>query len=184
MHGFNIGKNIYTKSYINPITKKFDAFSLIAGNNIFWTLFLLMGPFLILDKITKEKKLFWSLSLLVLLPLILFSEGGFYLFPIALASYFFKNNPKKVSLAILVWSVVLLAKALISYYTYGREVMTLYQQLAYSNEFMMVTAIPFILSYNGKRGGRGRKWEKNLFYIFYPSHLIILNIISIMINGK
>lgn len=184
MHIVNIVKNIYTKAYIHPLTKEFDAFNLIAGNNIFWTLFLFLSLFIILDKLVKDKEKIWMIPMILVFPLIIFSEGGFYLLPIGLAAYFSNNDPKKVSLAILIWSLILLGKTLFSYFTGGNELMSLYQQLTYSNEFLMLTAIPFILLYNGERGGRGKKWEKNLFYIFYPLHLIVLNIISIGLFGK
>lgn len=43
---------------------------------------------------------------------------------------------------------------------------------------MMITVLPFIYLYNGQRGGSGQKWQKNLFYYFYPIHLIIIYILS------
>lgn len=185
MHVVNIVKNVITKSYINPFTKEFDLFNLISGNNIFWTLFLFMCLFISLDKLLNSKNklnIKWLAASILLLPFIVFAEGGIYLLPLALACFFFDNDKKKVSLSLFIWSIVLLVKTLISYFTGGQEYMTLYQQLSYSSEFLMMTAIPFILLYDGKRGGRGRKWEKNLFYFFYPAHLVALNLISIAIN--
>lgn len=90
--------------------------------------------------------------------------------------FFFYNDAKKVSVAIILWSIVLLINALLEYST-GMAGDSLYVHLAYANEFLMATSVPFILAYNGERGGSGKKWEKNLFYIFYPLHLAIIYII-------
>lgn len=37
-------------------------------------------------------------------------------------------------------------------------------------QWMMIAALPWILGYNGKRGS-GNKW---VFYVFYPTHLLVL----------
>ncbi|MBF0805804.1 hypothetical protein IR116_03145 [Streptococcus sp. 19428wA2_WM07] len=39
---------------------------------------------------------------------------------------------------------------------------------------MQCLAIPLITAYNGQRGGQGKSWEKNLFYIAYPLHLTLI----------
>ncbi|VTS17099.1 TraX family protein [Streptococcus porcinus] len=185
MHMINIVRSVLTKGYINSYTKEFDAFGLIAGNNIFWTLFLMLSLFILLDKVKNGEGLRgkkWIVAIILMLPLILFAEGGFYLLPIAFACFFFNNNAKKVSVSVFIWSMILLSKTLFNYVDGGNQVMSLYQQLTYSSEFLMMTSIPFILAYNGKRGGSGKKWEKNLFYVFYPLHLVIIYSLSIIFN--
>lgn len=185
MHIINITRNIITKAYINPFTGEFDFMSLVAGNNIFWTLFLFMSLFIMLDRLINIKGIDgkkWIIPIILILPLILFAEGGVYLLPIALACYFFNNDAKQVSIVIFIWSMVLLFKTLYNYTQGGSRDISLYQQLTYSSEFLMMTSIPFICVYNGKRGGSGKRWEKYLFYIFYPLHLIILNAITLVLN--
>lgn len=177
----NIIYNLVTKNYIHPITNTFYFSGLINGWNIFWTLFLFMMLFISLEHLRKQstyQRLIWLVPTVGLLFLILFAEGGIYLLPIALACYFFNNNAKKVSFVIALWSLLLFLKSLISYYTGAQDVQTLYQYLTFSNEFMMFTAILFILSYNGERGGQGKSWEKNLFYILYPAHLAVIYILA------
>ncbi|MGX7347930.1 TraX family protein [Aerococcus vaginalis] len=173
MHGINIARNLLTGNYVNPVTGETGLFELINGLNIFWTLFLIFALFILLTKVKEQSKWFILPSLL-LTPLILMAEGGFYLLPIALASFYFKNDAKKVSLFIAGWSAVLLAKALFNHFSGAAGDISLYQTLTFDNEFMMATVIPFLLSYNGQRGGYGKPWEKQLFYIFYPTHLIVL----------
>src|SRR5699024_323829 len=88
MHIINITRNIITKAYINPFTGEFDFMSLVAGNNIFWTLFLFMSLFIMLDRLINIKGIDgkkWIIPIILILPLILFAEGGVYLLPIALA---------------------------------------------------------------------------------------------------
>lgn len=45
-------------------------------------------------------------------------------------------------------------------------------------QWIMIFALPIILSYNGKRGN----YPKPLFYIYYPSHLYALAAISMLLN--
>lgn len=44
-------------------------------------------------------------------------------------------------------------------------------------QWMMIFALPIILCYNGKRGN----YPKWLFYIYYPAHLFVLALISMLI---
>lgn len=46
--------------------------------------------------------------------------------------------------------------------------------------FALLLAIPLILSYNGKRGAGGA-FNKWVFYIFYPLHLVVIGIIKFYI---
>lgn len=52
-----------------------------------------------------------------------------------------------------------------------------YQQLFQSGVFL---ALPLLYAYNGKRG-KGGQFNKWVFYIFYPLHLLILGIIKYII---
>lgn len=47
-------------------------------------------------------------------------------------------------------------------------------------QMFALAAIPLLLCYNGKRG----KWKlKSFFYIFYPAHLVILQLIAWLVRG-
>lgn len=48
------------------------------------------------------------------------------------------------------------------------------------NQMFALAAIPLLLCYNGKRG----KWKmKSFFYIFYPAHLAVLQLIAWLVRG-
>ena len=48
------------------------------------------------------------------------------------------------------------------------------------NQMFALAAIPLLLCYNGRRG----KWNmKSFFYIFYPAHLVILQLIAWLVWG-
>lgn len=46
-------------------------------------------------------------------------------------------------------------------------------------QWMMIFALPIILSYNNKKG---KKYNKYIFYIFYPMHLCIIYLIGAMMS--
>jgi hypothetical protein len=188
MYGINIIHNLLTKSnFDNPFTKQFDIYLLLDGQNIFITLAFLFAFLWILDNL--RKKVFSNiqiigaiLGLILLLPCILFSEGGPYELIIALIFYLFRGNLKKITVGISLFSLILLINTLYNYLSFD-NIISLYQELTFNNEFMIITVLPFIYLYNGKRGGNGAKWQKNLFYYFYPIHLIIIYLLQDIMAG-
>jgi hypothetical protein len=188
MYGINIIHNLLTKSnFDNPFTKQFDIYLLLDGQNIFITLAFLFAFLWILDNL--RKKVFSNiqiigaiLGLIFLLPCILFSEGGPYELIIALIFYLFSGNLKKITVGISLFSLILLINTLYNYLSFD-NIISLYQELTFNNEFMIITVLPFIYLYNGKRGGNGAKWQKNLFYYFYPIHLIIIYLLQDIMAG-
>lgn len=57
-----------------------------------------------------------------------------------------------------------------------RPVFDVYHMFQNDFQWLMLLALPFLLLYNGKRGGRKRpsRFEKYFYYIFYPVHLYLL----------
>lgn len=53
----------------------------------------------------------------------------------------------------------------------------LHSLLEINFQWMMIFALPFLLSYNGKRG----KGFKKLFYIYYPAHVYLYYLISVFL---
>lgn len=178
MHAINIINNLLTndihENFYNSYTNEFEPLRILQGHNIFWTFFLIMAMFIMLDKIKNgqdKKAKLWIIPAILIIPFIFFSEGGIYLFPISLACFYFNNDKKKVSMAILIWSLILLANTLNSALHLPEDI-SMYQHITFSSDFMMMTSIPFILMYNGKRGGQGKKWEKTCF--IYSIHYTLL----------
>lgn len=183
MFVINIVRNVLIKSYFHPITGEVDIFQLINGYNIFLTLSLFFILFLLFEKWKSSQGIRRWIQLLwigVTLFLLLFSEGGIYLLPFGLAFYFFKNDKKKSSIVILIISALLLVKGILGYEGMKDIYPSLYHYLTFDSQFMMVTTIFLIALYNGQRGGRNIPFEKQLFYLFYPIHLIVIYCISAM----
>lgn len=176
----NIAINL-TFHNVSSSTGKYTFFSLIAGHNIFLTLAAMFVIVWCLENIKHRKNLVISIILAIITAVIsLVLEGGFYLLPITLIVWFFYGKKSLQCVGIGVYSLALLIKALISYYT-GNPGTTLYCDLCFDNEWAMSLVIPFILLYNGKRG-INTKFSKYMFYVVYPVHLWILMIIRFLIE--
>ncbi|MHC5373066.1 TraX family protein [Enterococcus sp. LJL120] len=182
MYGINIAHNLITQtSFVNPYTGEFDVFLLLQGQNIFMTLALLFALIWLLETILKkglswQKRILLSFVLILILPFLLFSEGGPYELVMALIFYFFRGQFGKIAIGVSLFSGLLLAHGIFNFLSLP-DMGSLYQVLTFDNEFMMITVLPFIYFYNGQRGGSGAVWQRNLFYYFYPLHLIIIYVL-------
>lgn len=180
----NLVKNIVTGHYYHPLTQEFDAFLLVDGNNIFLTLTCFFLIFSLVERIKTNEKDRWK-NILLLLPMILvtcLTEGGLYLLPLGLVLACFPRSKKAAAWTLAITSLLLAVKAIVSYYSLGDTYASLYHYLGFNNQFMQWVAIPLILTYNGQRGGSGKAWEKDLFYIVYPLHLMLIYIVELLIN--
>lgn len=177
-------EQVLTEHYYHPVTKQFDVFGLLSGNNIFLTLTCLFLVFTLIEKIQLSKEGKWKYVLL-LLPLVLFTcltEGGIYLLPLAIIFAWTRNKKSAVVGILVVSSLLLLCKSLFSYLSVTHDYQSLYQHLTYDNQFMWILAVPLILCYNGQRGGKGANWEKELFYLVYPLHLSLIYLVEYFIK--
>lgn len=175
MHVINILRNILIKTPLNnPFTGNFEFFRILQGQNIFMTLALVFAFIWILDRLKQSQgsKVLNILLLIGLILPILISEGGPYELLLGIIFFKFRGNFKKISISVLIFSGLLFAKMFL-YYIQGYPG-SFYSLVTFDNEFMICSVLPFIYLYNGKRGGSGKKWEKQLFYYFYPAHLIVL----------
>lgn len=180
----NLLHNWLTGNYLDPLTGNFDIWLLMNGNNIFLTLSCFFLIFALVEQIKEADSGRW-LKILYLLPLLLFTlltEGGLYLLPLGLALAFFPGSKRAANGVLLVTSLALAFKAFLSYQGMSEFYPDFWSYFAYDNQFMQWIAIPLIAAYNGQRGGRGKAWEKNLFYIAYPLHLTFIYIIESLVR--
>lgn len=161
---------------VNYSTGRYSFSSIIEGHNIFLTLAVLFAFVWCLENIKQRKRLILSIFLACFSAFFcIFLEGGFFLLPITVIVWLFHEKKSLQCIGIGVWCAILLAKALISYYS-GDIATSLYSDLCFDNEWAMFLVIFFILLYNGERG-RNTRLTKYMFYIIYPIHLWILMII-------
>lgn len=104
---------------------------------------------------------------------VLFVEGGFLFIVLGMMFYFTKGGNVKVFISYSLFSILIFIvstkwgdnmNAIINY---------LFPFAGY--QWMMISALPFILLFNGKKG-IGLKY---FFYVFYPVHIFILYAIGI-----
>lgn len=160
---------------VDPLTHKMTIYSLLEGNNILITLSIYLGIMWCLELFRENKKRWYYLLLAIFLGILsLLFEGGLYLLPVLLIFYFAYHKPTIESVGIFIWCLLLLFKAIHTAQTTG---ISLYSSLTFDSEWMMITVIPFILLYNGRRGKK--TWlSKYFFYAIYPAHLWLLMILK------
>ena len=159
---------------VDSLTHKMTIYSVLEGNNILVTLAIYLGVMWALELFRENKRHWYYLLLAIFLLIVsLMFEGGIYLWPILLIFYFGYHKPKIESIGIIIWCLLLLAKAVMN----GLQTKTgLYSSLTFDSEWMMISVLPFIWLYNGQRGKKN--WiTKYFFYIIYPTHLWILMIL-------
>ena len=150
------------------------------NNNIFMTLALgltILNLFEFSKKNEGAKKIGLIVLAIVLIPLGIFTEGGIVIIPFTLIAYFFRENKKK---AIIGYVILFILLFLMNYTPYETTQATM-EMLMFNSDFLFITAVPFMLLYNGERGVNN-KFSKYLFYVFYPLHLWILAIMQFVLK--
>lgn len=170
-------------SILNLFLKAKDVY---VANNIFLTLSVLFTIIWLIETVRRQRheepRIYWLLLPAAVLAFsCLMLEGGIFLLPFALITYFFYGKKKYQMIGYALFSLLLLGKALFSYYTVGIAYESLAHYLAFDREFLIAAAIPFIWLYNGERGPSGKvcKW---MFYIFYPAHLWMIAIAEYLLK--
>ena len=106
----------------------------------------------------------------------IFAEGGLVLLPFMLITFLCRKDPRRRNAFYLFLSVSLFA---ISYQPYPSWQTTV-QMLAFNSDFLFITILPFLRRYNGKRGPKNTGTIL-FFYLFYPLHLWIIQIIALLV---
>lgn len=108
-----------------------------------------------------------------LIPNILTSTGSVIFISLGIFMYIFRNDRIKFTVMYTIFCVLMFASAGVVRFTA--------QNLFYENyQWMMIIALPLILSYSGERG----RSLKYFFYTFYPLHIWILFLIANITQGK
>ncbi len=108
-----------------------------------------------------------------LIPNILTCQGSVIFIVLGIFMCVFRSNRVKFTVMYIIFCILMFVSAVFSGFTT--------QNLFYGNyQWMMIIALPLILSYNGERG----KSMKYFFYTFYPLHIWILFIIANLIQRK
>lgn len=114
-----------------------------------------------LENITPETIRLLAMTAL-LVPNILTVEGGFAMVALGLFFYIFRNYRMIQAAGLLLLSAAV-------YMTDGGGI-----------QWMMCAAVIPMLMYDGRRG---RGW-KSFFYIFYPAHICILYLVSVIVHAS
>jgi glycerophosphoryl diester phosphodiesterase/membrane protease YdiL (CAAX protease family) len=148
--------------------------------NIFITLFL--GAFTCyLFELKGYKKLLFLLPLLFVLFSPWYIEYGFYGVGLVFVFYLLQNNALWKSIALVIWNFLILMLLpiiwgwLVTQFPFIPS-NGLFPLEMTNYQYLSVLAIPFIILYNGKRG-YSSTFMKYFFYVFYPLHLILLEVL-------
>ena len=101
---------------------------------------------------------------------VLLAEGGFLIVLMGVAMYFTKDSKLKLAITYTIFCVLVYFSVRI----WGNRGLFPY----YMYQWRMIFALPLLLLYNGEKGSS----PKYFFYIFYPLHLAILNILSVVMG--
>lgn len=121
-----------------------------------------------------------ALSIVLIIPLPFGSdimlEGGLQLIPFILFAYFFHDSKWKQAGAVFIYSLVL-------FFTLygGIEGYQGLDMFCVNSDWMTFLVIPFMFLYNGREGKKS-SFGKWFFYAFYPIHLWVLMILSVVLQ--
>lgn len=175
----NIAINLYFHN-VDVLTGHYTFSSLVNGNDIFLTLADMFMLFWCLQTLktnkTRSAKIFSVLGIVFFAALSVFLEGGIYLLPLAFIFWLCYGKNKKLCVLTAAYCLLLFLYAVYSWSTGGTQ-SSLFDVLCFNDGWAMVTVLPFILLYNGKRG-ISNAFSKYLFYVIYPAHIWPLMILA------
>ena len=136
----------------------------INHQNVMVTFFIAILSLIVFDKITKSKNkisyIFGTLIVLIFGIISLILKTDYNLFAVLLVFIYYVFNKKGKNISNIIGTIYQLIFRNVGIYIFGA-----------------LSFIP-ILMYNGKKG-KGMKW---LFYIFYPGHMLVIYLITLLLN--
>ncbi len=149
--------------------------------NVMFTFCIALICMYILEKVKKQGKFVYFLLFITvlvnsfLIGTFTFVDYGGYGIWVVLLFYFTKNiRFNKI--------IELIGMIIINYYMIGGEsfiIKVLGKTIFFPEQAFAVLSLIFIWLYNGKRGVKNKKVQ-NLFYLFYPIHLLIIGVIALI----
>lgn len=145
-------------------------------NNIFFTLALGVTALLIYDKVQLNYNKFLGIILLTTIIVIAmyFAEGGVFVVPFMLIAFVMKDKPKVRNTLFITLSIIMIPSV---WQNLGNFNDSLNLFFTNSDVLMFAMSLPFIYIYNGERG-KNTTFTKYLFYVFYPAHIWLINILG------
>lgn len=138
----------------------------VLENNVFGSILLTVSAVYCIDRIKDYKHnarsiLLYAIALITIIPLAPFVDGGWFYVFLGILLYYTRQNRTVqaiafVTLCLLVWG--------------NHE----------SIRWMMTFAVFLMIFYNGQKG----KGYKYLFYVFYPVHIWLLYILSVIFYAR
>ena len=148
----------------------------IHETSVIFTLFLGLVTIYLWDKVNIPKIFKLAITLLILY-ITAFSNWHYYLILLCLIFYFLKDNPRRLWFSFFIVSLL---------YIFEVRLFRDPFHFSFTMHFIIfaigILLVPlFLLFYNGKSGKKS-SFNKWFFYIFYPSHLLIIGIFRILIG--
>lgn len=113
-------------------------------------------------KDSRNKSILFFLALILVYILCHYVEFDYGFFGILVPLLVYMGKTKRIKLVLLAIGLILLIL-----------------NAGYSLQVYCILSIPFIMMYNGTRGKLRLKW---IFYIFYPTHLILLWVVYTIVR--
>lgn len=144
-------------------------------NNIFLSLALSIAILMVIDYARKTKNaktyIIATVFVIALSGAYLFTEASIFGLGMTFIFYFFREKKVLMSIAYCVMPILQLISMI------SIPGINIYDQIfIFEYQWMMIFALPLILMYNGKLGLKNT-FTKWMFYIFYPLHLIIIQVV-------
>ena len=174
VHTSSVRKYALRLLVFGVISQPFYAFAhgmsiFTADFNMILTLFLSFVMLIVYDKAENEILRLSAVGLCIAASY--FCDWGITAPLWVLGFYIFRDRKEKQTAMFAIVSVVYIVSCVISCIRNGQE---WYSQLWQAG---LLLSVPFIFLYNGN-GGRKTAFSKWFFYLFYPLHLFILEILN------
>lgn len=165
----SIGNTILMKVFPDPEGR------MLLINNIFLTLAVSLSIMYFIESLKNREHIARDIFMIIILAMAsIFVEGSFIFVGLAVIFYLLRERK---SLKFIVYILISMFLGLLPVLKGQLPISSMLSMENY--QWMMVFSVIFMILYNGEKG---RKLNKYFFYIFYPVHIWIMFIVSIIIR--